>query len=91
MKKEMVIWKIAKMNSRGQIVIPKELRKDIKKDEIFLLIKKRNQIILRKASSKKMAKDLKSAYSLERAWKQIEQGKCRTMKSEDFLKELKNW
>jgi len=82
---------IIKMNSKGQVTIPKVFRRNIKKNEILLMIRKRNSITLRKASSKKMAEDLKLAYKTEEAWKQIEQGKFKTMKVEDFLKELKKW
>ncbi len=28
---------------------------------------------------------------VEEAWQEIETGKCRTMKKEDFLKEIKKW
>ena len=38
-----------KMSSRGQIVIPIEMRKDINEGEKLIIIKKDNEIILKKS------------------------------------------
>ena len=38
-----------KMSSRGQVVIPLEMRKDIKEGEKLIVIKKGNEIILKKS------------------------------------------
>jgi AbrB family looped-hinge helix DNA binding protein len=38
-----------KMSSRGQIVIPLEMRKDIQKGEKLIIIRKDNEIILKKS------------------------------------------
>lgn len=40
-----------KMSSRGQVVIPLEMRKDIKEGEKLIIIKKDNEIILKKSIS----------------------------------------
>lgn len=39
----------AKMSSRGQIVIPLDMRKDIKEGDKLILIKKDNEIIIKKS------------------------------------------
>jgi AbrB family looped-hinge helix DNA binding protein len=38
-----------KMSSRGQVVIPIDMRKDIKEGEKLVIIKSENEIILRKS------------------------------------------
>jgi len=38
-----------KMSSRGQIVIPLEMRKDIREGEKLIVIKKGNEIIIKKS------------------------------------------
>jgi AbrB family looped-hinge helix DNA binding protein len=84
---------ITRMSSKGQVVIPIEMRKDIKEGEKLLIIKSGNQIILKKANKmdEQMKEDIEFAKRTEEAWKEIESGKCTTMEVKDFLKEMKKW
>ena len=84
---------ITKMSSKGQIVIPVEMRKDIKEGEKFLIIKNGKQIILERAKhlDKKLAQDLEFARRTEEAWKSYERGEFITRTKEEFLQELKKW
>ena len=41
---------IIKMSSKGQVVIPLDMRKDIKEGEKLLVIRNKDQIIIKKAS-----------------------------------------
>ena len=45
----MAMLDTTKMSSRGQIVIPLEMRKDIQKGEKLIIIRKDNEIILKKS------------------------------------------
>lgn len=83
---------ITKMSSKGQVVIPLELRRDIKEGEKLLVIRNNNQIILKKATEmdKRIKEDLEFAKRTEKAWKQIESGKCKTYTLEEFKKRLIN-
>ena len=45
----MVMLDTTKMSSRGQIVIPMEMRKDIQEGEKLIIIRKDNEIILKKS------------------------------------------
>jgi len=89
----MVEIDITRMSSKGQVVIPVEMRKDIKEGEKLVIVRSNNQIILKKASKmdKQLKEDIEFARRTEEAYKQIEEGKCRTMEFEDFLKEIKKW
>ena len=84
---------ITKMSSKGQIVIPVEMRKDLKEGDKFVIIKSKKQLILKKANEfdKKLAEDLEFARRTEEAWKRYERGEFKSMDAEEFLKELEKW
>ncbi len=84
---------ITKMSSKGQVVIPAEMRKDISEGEKLLIIQTDKQLIVKKASDldKNMAEDIEFAKRTEEAWKRIEAGKGIKMDFDDFLKEMKKW
>ena len=89
----MIDISITKMSSKGQIVIPKEMRNNIKEGEKLMLIKNNGQIIIKKASDldKNLKEDLEFAKRTEDAWKRIEEGKGIKMGFDDFPKETKKW
>jgi len=83
---------ITKMSSKGQIVIPAELRKDMMEGDKIVVIRNNDQIILKKADKfdKSLEEDLEFARRTERAWQQIKEGKCKKMSSDEFLKEIRS-
>ncbi len=84
---------ITKMSSKGQIVIPLGMRENLKEGEKIVLIKNKNQIIMKKASEmdKNLAEDLEFARRTEEAYKRYEKGEFISMPADRFLKELKKW
>ena len=84
---------ITKMSSRGQVVIPLDMRKDLKKGDKLIIMKNNNQIILKKASdfSKNIEDDLEFAKRTEEAWKAYDRGEFTSYSEEEFLKRLKKW
>ena len=84
---------ITKMSSKGQIVIPIEMRQSIKEGEKILLFKNNDQIILKKADNldTNFKEDIEFAKKTEEAWKRIQQNKRKEMKFNDFLEEMKKW
>ena len=84
---------ITRMSSKGQIVIPTKMRRDIPTGETLLIIKNKKQLILKKASELDMtlSEDLEFARCTEEAWQRHDAGKSKSMKSKDFLKELAKW
>ena len=84
---------ITKMSSKGQVVIPTEMRRNIKEGEKLLIIKNDDQLIMKKATDldKNLKEDLEFARRTEEAWKRIESGKGIKMSFEDFIKEMKKW
>jgi len=84
---------MTKMSSKGQVVIPQELRKDIKEGDKLLVIRNADQIIIKKASKmdKQLAEDLEFARRTEEAWKRHDRGEFKTMEFDEFIKEMKKW
>lgn len=84
---------ITKMSSRGQIVIPKDMRAGFKEGEKFLIIKDKDKLILKKATSadENFKEDLEFARRTEEALKRYDKGKFISMSGDEFLKELKKW
>ena len=84
---------ITKMSSKGQVVIPAEMRKDIQEGEKLIIIQNKGQLIMKKASEldKNMAEDLEFAKRTDEAWKRIEEGKGIKMDFDKFINEMKKW
>ena len=83
---------IIKISSKGQIVIPQEMRDDLKEGDKLVMIKNNEQIILKKADkfSKAFKEDLEFAKRTEDAWKRYEKGKFREVNFEDFIEQIKS-
>lgn len=84
---------ITRMSSKGQVVIPTEMRRDIAEGEKLIVIRDNGRFIMKKASKldKNLTEELKFAKRTEEAWRTYERGKFKSMDSKDFLKELEKW
>jgi bifunctional DNA-binding transcriptional regulator/antitoxin component of YhaV-PrlF toxin-antitoxin module len=84
---------ITKMSSKGQIVLPYDMRKELGEGEKLLIIKNKDQWILKKASAidENFDDDLIFAKRTEEAYKRYQKGEFVEMNDKDFLKELKKW
>jgi len=84
---------ITKISSKGQIVIPLEMRKDLKEGDKLLLIKNGNNIILKKATEtdENFKEDLEFAQRTEEAFKRIEAGEFISVDSENLFEEMDKW
>ncbi|MBI1969842.1 AbrB/MazE/SpoVT family DNA-binding domain-containing protein [Candidatus Woesearchaeota archaeon] len=82
---------IAKVSTKGQIVIPSALRQDVHAGDVFLIIKDNKRIILKnlKSIGENIKEDLLFAERVEKAWQRYDGGKFTSKSKEDFLKELK--
>jgi len=81
------------MSSKGQVVIPQDMRGDFKEGDKIVVIKNDSQIILKKANAfdKNLEEDLEFARRTEEAWKRIDRGEYIKMDADDFLEEIKKW
>ncbi len=84
---------LTKMSSKGQVVIPVEMRSGIAEGEKLIIIKAGHQIIMEKVSklSKKLKEDLEFARRTEEAYQRIEAGEGTRMKFDNFIKEMRKW
>lgn len=78
------------MSSKGQIVIPADMREGLNEGDKLIVIKKNNQFILQKASEK-IIEDIEFAKRSDAALKRLEKGKGIRMNEEKFFKEIEKW
>lgn len=82
---------IAKVSTKGQIVIPNPLRRNIHTGDEFLIVKDDSRMVLK--NIKDVAQDIKDdlifAERVEKAWQDYDKGKFITKSKDDFLKELR--
>ena len=76
---------IIHMSSKGQIVIPNEMRGDFKAGDKFVVIKNGDQIILKsvRAFSKGLQKDIEFARRTEAALVEYDKGKHKSLSKEN--------
>ena len=84
---------ITKMSSKGQIVIPIEMRKGFSKGEKLVIIRSGDKLLLKKANDfeKNIRDDLAFAKKTEEAIKRYEHGHFKSMNETEFLSELEKW
>ncbi|HLC57023.1 MAG TPA: AbrB/MazE/SpoVT family DNA-binding domain-containing protein [Candidatus Nanoarchaeia archaeon] len=84
---------ITRMSSKGQIVIPKEMRKNIPEGEKLLILQEGDQLVIKKVQDldKNFKEDIEFARRTEEAWKSYEKGEFIAMDADEFLKKLKTW
>ena len=90
---DMIDIAITKLSSKGQIVIPSEMRDNFSVGEKLVIIKNEEQLILKKVSGlgKNFEEDLIFAKRTEEAIKRYEKGRCTEMNAKDFVNELEKW
>jgi len=84
---------ITRMSSKGQLVIPLDMRKGLEEGDKFVIIRNNNQIILKKEKDfqKNIVEDLEFAQRTEAAYKRIAAGKFISIDSENLLEEMNKW
>jgi AbrB family looped-hinge helix DNA binding protein len=89
----MVSINLTRVSSKGQIVIPSDMRSDFKEGEELLIFKDEDRIILKKTEkiSEQMKEDIEFAKRTDEALKRIESGSGTRMNFDDFLNEMKKW
>ena len=80
-------------SSKGQVVIPTRIRKElgIRMGSLLAVSSRNDMIVLKKIESDLTAEDLKSLRLIEEAWKDIEEGRYGVKSKEAFFEELKKW
>lgn len=81
---------VTKLSSKGQIVIPEDLRKDMKKGDRILAIREEDRIILIPMAllSKRLRADLEFARRTEQGLKEFSKGRFKEKSMAEFLREF---
>jgi len=84
---------VTHMSSKGQIVIPSDMRSGFKEGEKFVVIRSGNRIILKSVTDfdENIVEDLKFAEGTEQALKRYDKGLFKTMSGDEFLEALETW
>jgi AbrB family looped-hinge helix DNA binding protein len=84
---------ITKLSSKGQIVIPSEMRGNFSEGEKLVIIKNGKQLILKKVSDigKNFEEDITFAKRTEEALIMYEKGHYKAMDARDFANEIEKW
>ncbi len=84
---------ITKISSKGQVVIPQEMRKGLKEGDKLLILQKDGNLILKKATNldENFKEDLEFAKRTEEAYKRIEVGEFISVNSENLFEEIDKW
>jgi AbrB family looped-hinge helix DNA binding protein len=89
----MVKIDITKLSSKGQIVIPFEMRGNLKEGDKLIIIENGDQLILKKSDKfdENLKEDLEFARRTEEAYKRIESGEYISVDSDNLFEEMQKW
>ena len=84
---------VTKLSSKGQIVIPQEMRKEFEIGEKFMIVKNGHEFILKpiQEMSENFVEDLEFAKRTMDALEKYEKGEFVEMDFDDFLSEAEKW
>jgi AbrB family looped-hinge helix DNA binding protein len=88
------IPELTRLSSKGQIVIPKDIRvkMKIKEGSVFAVVStKKGMLVMKKIEDPILKEDLLLLNEVEDAWKEIEEGKYIKTNKKEFLEEMKEW
>lgn len=84
---------MTKMSSKGQVVIPAEMREGFAEGDKLIIIRSHDQIIMKHAGKldKNFTENLEFAKKTNAAWKRIKECKGVKMDFDEFIEEMKQW
>jgi len=84
---------VTRLSSRGQVVIPQDMRKGFGVGDKFVIIRSDQQLILKPVGElgANFIKDMEFARETLAAIGRYEKGRFKEMDGERFLKELERW
>jgi AbrB family looped-hinge helix DNA binding protein len=84
---------ITRLSSKGQVVIPAEMRGNLKEGDKLVVIENGDQLILKKANKfdENLREDLEFAKRTEEAYKRIESGDYVSVDSDSLFEEMQKW
>jgi antitoxin PrlF len=88
-----MVIELTKVSSKGQIVIPGNIREqfNLQEGEVLAVSTKGNIIVLKKIEDPLEKEDLRTLQEIKDSWKEVGEGKFKKMSSSDFLQEISKW
>ncbi|KYC52857.1 MAG: SpoVT / AbrB like domain protein [Candidatus Methanofastidiosum methylothiophilum] len=82
-----------RVSSKGQIVIPKDIREnlDIQEGDLLAAVSEENFIILKKVNPKITEEERILLKRIKEAWDSIDSGDYKEMEGSELLEEMKKW
>jgi len=81
---------ITKLSTKGQVVIPEEVRKDLEVGTGFVVTRKGDLIILKKLEGL-TEEEKREMEELDKIWKDIDEGECESFTEKEFFENLGKW
>ncbi|MBR9683183.1 AbrB/MazE/SpoVT family DNA-binding domain-containing protein [Candidatus Woesearchaeota archaeon] len=88
------IPELVRLSSKGQLVIPQDIRKarHIGEGSVFAVSSPKEDIlILKKITNPLLQEDLEILKDVEEAWEELKQGKYKESSKKEFLNDLESW
>jgi AbrB family looped-hinge helix DNA binding protein len=84
---------VTNMSSKGQIVIPVDIRTKLNlvEGEVLGISSQEGLIVLKKIENEMSKDDIATLEKIKEAWEEIGNGKSKKMSSEMFLREISKW
>ena len=81
---------VTKLSTKGQIVIPNEIRSGFDSGTVFAVTRKNDLIVLKKLKNY-TEKELKEIAELDKIWSEIDEGKTKSYSKEEFFRAFDSW
>ena len=81
---------ITKLSTKGQIVIPEEIRRDIETGTAFI-VSRQNDLIVLKPVDGLTKQEIQEMKELDKIWKDIDSGECESYTVTEFFDKLTEW
>lgn len=93
MQKHIENLEIAKVSSKGQLVIPQDIRikLGIKEGNLFAVASVDNLLVLKKIESPVNEADMRTLKMVEDAWDDIKEGRYSVASLDEFEKQAEKW
>ncbi len=93
MENEIEQVEITKVSSKGQLVIPQDIRErlKIKEGSMFAVACCGGTLVLKKIENPLTKDDIRTMKLVEEAWEDIEKGRYRVASLDEFEKQARKW
>ena len=84
---------ITKISSKGQVVIPVEMRQGFEEGQKLVVFRNKGQLIMKHANKfdENLREDMEFARKTEEAYQRILNNEGKAMEFDDFIEEMKKW